>query len=122
MIGALRERLAVVLASPLRWEPDGAPQDMKRQVINEILDKVAGKLEQLGKSRLFQERTKEWSKAYYEHSGPGSTRARARDIDTIYDTAAPTPTDKADENASKFVAAIRTIVKEAVEAAGGRFT
>ena len=122
MIGALRERLAVVLASPLRWEPDGAPQDMKRQVINEILDKVAGKLEQLGKSRLFQERTKEWSKAYYEPSGRGSTRARARDIDTIYDTAAPTPTDKADENASKFVAAIRTIVKEAVEAAGGRFT
>jgi hypothetical protein len=121
MITALRERLSVVLALPLKWEPENAPEEMKRQVVNEILGKVAGKLEGLGKSRLFQERTKEWSKAYYEHSGRGSTRDRARDIDNIYDTAAPTPTDKADENASNFVAAIRTIVKEAVEAADGRF-
>jgi hypothetical protein len=121
MIGALRERLAEVLGSPLRWEPAGAPDEMKRQVTNEILDKVAGNLEQLGKSRLFQDRTKEWSRAYYEHSGRGSTRDRARDIDGIYDIAAPTPTDKADENASNFVAAIRAIVKEAVEASGGRF-
>ena len=30
---------------------------------------------------------------------------------------APTPTETADENASKFVAAIRAIVNEAVEAA-----
>jgi hypothetical protein len=121
MIGALRERLSVVLASPLRWEQDGAPEEMKRQVINEILDKVAGKLGDLGKTRLFYERIKDWSKAYSEHSGPGSTKARARDIEAIYDNAAPTPTDKADKNANEFVASIRTIVKEAVEAAGGKF-
>lgn len=121
MIGALRERLAVVLGSPLAWEPEGASEEMKRQVVNEILDKVAAKLAELGKMRLFDDRIKDWVKAYYDHSGPGSTRGRARDIDGIYDSAAPTPTDKADENASKFVAAIRAIVKEAVEAVGGRF-
>lgn len=121
LIGALRERLALVLGSPLAWEPDGASDEMKRQVINEILDKIASKLSELGKTRLFHDRIKDWGKAYYDHSGPGSTRGRARDIDSIYDAAAPTPTDKADENASKFVAAIRAIVKEAVEAVGGRF-
>ena len=121
MIGALRERLSVVLGSPLCWEPEEAPEEMKRQVINEILDQVAGKLVELGKTRLFHDRTNDWSKAYYAHSGTGSTRDRARDIDSIYDTAAPTPTDKADKNANEFVAKIRAIVKEAVEAAGGRF-
>ena len=121
LIRALRERVAGVLGTPLKWEPDGASEEMKRQVINEILDGVAAGLVELGKSRLFDERTKDWAKAYYDHSGPGSTRGRARDIDSIYDTAAPTPTDKADENASKFVAAITGIVKEAVVKAGGRF-
>ncbi|MGO8678205.1 MAG: hypothetical protein ACLQVX_20370 [Limisphaerales bacterium] len=121
MIWALRERLAVVLGSPLAWKPDGGSEEMKRQVINEILDKVAAGLSDLGKTRLFHDRIKEWRDAYHGHSGPGSTRARARDIDGIYDAAAPTPTEIADENASKFVAAIRAIVNEAVEAAGGRF-
>ena len=120
-IGALRERLSLVLADPLRWEPDGATDEMKRQVVNEILDEVANGLVKLGKSRLFQDRTKEWARAYYDHSGKGSTRGRARDIDSIYDIAAPTPTDKADDNASKFVAAITGIVKAAVEKAGGKF-
>ena len=90
-------------------------------MVNEILEEVAKGLVELGKTRLFQDRTKEWAKAYYDHSGPGSTRGRARDIDAIYDIAAPTPTDKADENASKFVAAITRIVKDAVEKVKGRF-
>src|SRR5205807_2320404 len=114
-------RMAGVLGTPLKWEPDGASEEMKRQVISEILDGIAAGFVELGKSRLFDERTKDWAKAYYDHSGPGSTRGRARDIDSIYDTAAPTPTDKADENASKFVAVITGIVKEAVVKAGGRF-
>jgi hypothetical protein len=120
-IGALRERMSVVLGTPLKWEPDGASEEMKRQVVNEILDEVAKGLVELGKTRLFQDRTKEWATAYYDHSGPGSTRGRARDIDSIYDIAAPTPTDKADENVSKFVAAITGIVKSAVDKVGGKF-
>jgi len=121
LIRELRERMAVVLSTPLKWEPDGASEEMKRQVVNEILDGVASGLTELSKTRLFQERTTEWGNAYYAHSGPGSTRGRARDIDMIYDIAAPTPTEKADENASKFVTAITTIVKESVTKAGGRF-
>ena len=121
LIRELRERLSFVLADPLRWDPEVAPEEMKRQVVSEILDEVSKGLVDLGKTRLFQDRTKEWADAYYKHSGPGSTRGRARDIDAIYDNAAPTPTDKSNENASKFVAAITRIVKAAVEKAGGRF-
>jgi hypothetical protein len=121
LIRELQERMAVVLGTPLKWEPDGASEEMKRQVVNEILDGVANGLTNLSKTRLFQERTTEWGNAYYSHSGPGSTRGRAHDIDMIYDIAAPTPTEMADENASKFVAAITAIVKEAVTNAGGRF-
>ena len=118
---ALRERLAFVLADPLQWEPAQGTEEMKRQVVNEILDEVAKGLAQLSITRMFHDRSKEWAKAYYEHSGPGSTRDRAHDIDAIYDLAAPTPTEKANENASKFVAAITGIVRTAVEKAGGKF-
>ena len=41
--------------------------------------------------------------------------------DQQYGTVAPTPTDKADENASKFLMAIRAIVNEALESEGGKF-
>jgi hypothetical protein len=118
---ALREKLSYVLADPLRWEPEGATEEMKRQVINEILDEFAKNLAGTSKTRLFQERTKEWRRAYYDYSGPGSTRKRAQDIDALYDMAAPIPSDKANENVSRFVATITGIVRAAVEKAGGKF-
>jgi hypothetical protein len=54
----LRERLAKVLATPLRRAPDGASEEMKRQVINEILDGVAAGLVGPGKSRLYDAQAK----------------------------------------------------------------
>jgi hypothetical protein len=63
---------------------------------------------------------KDWVTAY-AHRGAGSTYDRARDIDGIYDIAAPIPDEAGNENASKLVAEISGVVKSAVLDAGGKF-
>jgi len=119
-ITRLIEHVTVVLSNPLRWDPADAPEEMKRQVIADIASTVHEELHELGETRLFHEKVKEWSAAYSSHSGTGSARKRALDIEGIYGGAAPIPGEAADANASALVSAVKTVVKEAVEAAGGR--
>lgn len=117
-IARVIEHVTVVLSNPLRWEPDNAPDEMKRQVIADIASAVHAKLHELGENRLFHERIKEWSVAY-SHRGTGSSRARALDIDGIYGVAAPIPGEVADTNSTILVASIKTVVQQAVEEANG---
>ncbi len=119
-ISRLIEHVTVVLSTPLRWDPDNAPEEMKRQVIADIASAVHNKLHELGETRLFHERVKEWSVAY-SHRGTGSSRERALDIEGIYGVAAPIPGEMADSHSSALVASIKAFVQEAVESAGGAF-
>jgi hypothetical protein len=119
-IGRLSEHISVVLSTPLCWEPDDAPEEMRRQVIGEIASNVNANLHQIGETRLFHERISQWSTAY-SHRGTGSSRERAQDIEGIYGIAAPIPGEAADPYASALVASVKTLVQEAVEAAGGKF-
>ncbi len=119
-IARLIEHVTVVLSNPLRWDPENATEEMKRQVIADIASAVHGKLHGLGENRLFHERVKEWSVAY-SHRGTGSSRERAMDIEGIYGTAAPIPGGTADPHSTALVATIKALVQEAVEDAGGLF-
>ena len=116
----LSEHIIVFLASPVRWEPGHAPEEMKRQVVDEVARRVFADLHDLGAQRLFHERVKQWAVAY-SHRGTGSTYERAQDIDGIYDFAAPIPGEAGNENASELVSAILTTVKKAVGESGGLF-
>ncbi len=116
----LSEQIIVFLASPLRWEPSHAPEEMKRQVVDDIQRKVFASLHELASHRLFDARVKEWSAAY-AHRGTGSTFVRAQEIEGIYDAAAPIPGRGANENASQLVASITATVKNAVAESGGIF-
>lgn len=116
----LAEQIIVFLSSPVRWEPDHAPEEMKRQVVDVIARKVFADLHELAAERLFRERVKEWSVAY-QHRGTGSTFVRAQEIDGIYDAAAPIPGRGGNENASQLIASITATVQTAVGEAGGRF-
>jgi hypothetical protein len=118
-ITRLIEHVTVVISTPLRWEPENAPEEMKRQVVGDIASAVYGKLHELGETRLFHERVKEWSVAY-SHRETGSARKRALEIEGIYGGAAPIPGEAADPNASALVAAVKSAVKDAVEASGGK--
>lgn len=119
-IARLMENISVFLATPVRWEPENAPEEMRRQVANEIAVLVFSELHALGTQRLFRDRVKEWVSAY-SHRGTGSTGERARDIDAIYSGAAPIPGQAGNEGASKFVAELNASVKAAVQKCGGRF-
>jgi energy-coupling factor transporter ATP-binding protein EcfA2 len=119
-IACLIEHVTVVLSNPLRWDPENAPEEMKRQVIADISGAVYGKLHELGETRLFHERVKEWSIAY-SHRGTGSARDRAMDIEGIYGVAAPIPGEATDPHSTALVASIKAFVQEAVEGAGGTF-
>ena len=119
-IARLIEHVTVVLSNPLRWTPDNASEEMKRQVIADIASVVHEKLHELGETRLFHERVKEWSMAY-SHRGTGSARERAMDIEGIYGLAAPIPGEAADPNSTALVASIKVMVQSAVESTGGEF-
>lgn len=119
-IARLIEHVTVVLSNPLRWSPENAPEEMKRQVIADIASAVHGKLHELGETRLFHERVKEWSMAY-SHRGTGSSRERAIDIEGIYGVAAPIPGEAADPHSTALVASIKSFVQAAVESTGGEF-
>lgn len=116
----LAEQIIVFLSSPVRWEPDQAPEEMRRQVVDDIARKVFESLHELAAQRLFRERVKEWAVAY-SHRGTGSTYVRAQEIDSIYDVAAPIPSQGGNENASQLVAGITATVKTAVGESGGIF-
>ena len=114
----LSERIIVFLSSPLRWEPEHSSDDMKRQVVDKIAREIFAELHSVGVQRLSQERLRDWSVAY-GHRGSGSTSERARDIDEIYNEAAPIPGEVGNEGTSNFVAVLSRIVRRAVENAGG---
>ena len=100
--------------------PEDAPEEMKRQVVSEITSEVHAELHALAESRLFHERVKEWSIAY-SYRVTGSTRGRARDIEAIYEQAAPIPGEMADPRTSEFVASVLKVAQAAVERKGGMF-
>jgi hypothetical protein len=116
----LSEHVIVFLSSPICWEPASAPEEMKRQVVDEVARQVFADLHGLAGQRLFHDRIKDWARAY-SHRGTGSTNERARDIDFIYDAGAPVPREAGNENTSKFVAELCRVVRQAVEKSGGRF-
>ena len=119
-IARLMENISVFIATPIKWEPANAPEEMKRQVANEIAIQIFSDLHGLGTQRLFSDRVKDWTAAY-SHRGPGSTNDRSNDIDAIYREAAPIPGQAGNETASKFVAELNLMVKTAVQKSGGKF-
>jgi hypothetical protein len=58
-------------------------------------------------------------KAYW-HRGYGSTRVRSREVETIYDKAAPVPGSTADPAANAFLLEVRKLVRRAIVAGGGK--
>jgi len=119
LIKFLSERLAYFLASPRAWEPADAPGDMQEAALDAVAQAVYARLHDLATKRLFQDYLNDWITAY-AHRGTGSTRVRAREIRTIYETAAPVPEETPAEESVEFLDAVRDLFREAAEAAGAK--
>ncbi len=123
LIRVLQNAISQYLATPDHWAPSAPPDsadDKRIQAIDGIKKQVFQRLHDLSTRRLLEERLSGWREAYHEHRGPGSTRTRARDIVTLYESAAPIPNEMPARDANEFLMEIRELVAESIEAESGR--
>jgi hypothetical protein len=117
---AIRDRVYVFLDNPVQWEPTTQDPDVRALAVAAVCAEVNARLRSFSLRRLITERYPEWSDAYCAHSGTGSTRRRARAVDDIYEMAAPVPGETPDRQGNEFLREFRVLVREAIQAAGGR--
>jgi hypothetical protein len=65
-----------------------------------------------------RERIVQWQEAY-AHRGTGSTKVPRRDIEGIYEEAAPIPRHVPDRLTNEFLKDIRALIRDSIAAAGG---
>ena len=120
LIRLIQKHLNGFLTTPLGWHPH-APLDEESRTaaLDSIRSAVSARLHALSKRRILDERFSGWLAAF-EHRGPGSTRIRARDIVSIYESAAPVPNEMPGPDSNEFLFEIRELVAESVEAGGGK--
>lgn len=114
----LQERLAVFWATPKTWKPANATQDAKDSAIQKVTREFSSRVEKYVSEKFRQDHLNAWCEAY-GRSGPGSGKARARDVRAIDEEVAPIPSE---ERVSKLFDDIRQLCREAIAAAGFEIT
>jgi hypothetical protein len=115
----LLEQVRPFLEKPLRWDPSPGSEEMRSQVVDAISREVSKAVDDLAKDRVLLKFATEWLRAY-SHRGYGSAKVRSREVESIYDRAAPIPGGTADPAANAFLLTVRKLVKRAIEAGGGK--
>jgi len=121
LIRVLQNAISQYLSTPLKWVPPLAPGDdaeQRIQAVDQIKKQVFARLHDLSTARLLERQLSGWREAY-EHRGAGSTRVRAKDIVSLYETAAPIPNEMPARDANEFLFEIREITAESIRACGG---
>ena len=88
--------------------------------LNPVRSAVFNALHELVKGRLADQHRDDWLNAY-TYSGPGSGSRRAGEIRRIYEDSAPPISSAMKPLARAFLAEVVSIVRAAVDKAGGRF-
>jgi len=122
-VGRLAESITIFLEKPVKWRPGPqAPNDGKAEAaIARIQRAVHTRLFEFTESKLLRMPRSQWVEAF-SRGGKGSTQVRARDIRTIYDTAAPIPGPAFDEISEGFLREMRSLVNSAISEGGGELT
>ena len=120
-IRLIQNHLSRFLAAPLGWHPHAPAEDDESRTIatDSIRTEVHTRLHELARRRILDERFSGWVEAY-EHRGTGSTFDRARDIVTIYESAAPVPNEMPGPDSNEFLFEIRELVADSVADGGGK--
>lgn len=119
LIARLSEHVSLFLMNPLRWKPQTPPEDVVSQATASIKQHLYDMLHDFAKNRVLMQRIRDWVGAFEQHSGPGSTRYRARHVESIYDLATPIPTGVPEPAANELLTEIRALVREAIKKGGG---
>ena len=113
----LDERISVYLDNPIGWEPIEPSEEEKREIIDAIVQKVSTELSSLSNIQLIKNKFSEWEIAFW-YRGIGSTKLRARDIQTIFDKGAPLFKEAPSPESSEFLHYIRDIIENAIKSVG----
>jgi hypothetical protein len=119
LIFRFQTHLYLFTETPIAWDPDHAPEEMKQASIDSISRELDSRLHQFFSEKLFIEQIQNWHNAY-SHRGTGSTRIRAYDVKDIYNDAAPIPGEVPNSESSAFVKEIRSILQESINEGGGK--
>jgi hypothetical protein len=106
--------------NPISWEPVHAPDEMQKTAIDQILQSLERELYGYVIERLFRSKKSNWYRAYAEYRGTGSTYQRAKEIESIYELAAPIPDEVPDPTTRQFLQDIRSIVRRCIRENDGR--
>jgi hypothetical protein len=119
LIASLQAHIRPFLEIPIRWDPaQGATDEMKAHAIDRIAQEVSLRLHELSANRVMSSRVIAWREAH-AHRGVGSVATRRRDVEFIYEQAAPIPGEVADSTANEFMREIRILLRDAIREAGG---
>ena len=118
LVRQLQTSISLWLDSPTGWTRLPANEDESQAAINEIRKDVFSNIHALAERRLITANSPGWRTAF-AFSGTGSSHERAREINRIYDAAAPSITSVLDSTAQEFLNQIIQIVGDAVVDAGG---
>ncbi|MHB8286206.1 MAG: hypothetical protein ACYDD1_16235, partial [Caulobacteraceae bacterium] len=118
LVGRLSEWITRYLDTPLRWEGKAPSEEEAEAALSLVQREVYKRLTPMAEKRLIEAGHERWSRAY-RLSGRGSTFDRARAIQSVYLENMPVPGPVLDHRSTDLLREIQTLVREAIEAAGG---
>jgi len=117
LIKVVSEHIADFIANPRDWKTPYALEDARQAAVNRVTQVVYARLHDLITNRLFHDHIHEWLSAF-SYKGTGSTHTRARDIQGIYEEAAPIPGAIPTKTSMKFLDVFRDLFRSAASSAG----
>ena len=121
LISRLEEAILKFLEKPTSWSRQPKDETEAEAVLGPIRQQVAMGMHTLAKTRIAIQHLAEWVEAF-NRRGKGSGFERSRQVMNIYDAAAPIPGTLIDKITAEFLQEVRQLVREAIEANGGRIS
>lgn len=117
-VARLSESVTKFLDRPLRWKPATPSEAEADEALSRVQREVFARLHGFVDEKLLRIPRQHWMEAF-EYQGPGSTRSRAKVIQTIYDSSTPVPGPGLDPRSEQFLREVRLLVHEAISEGGG---
>ena len=117
-VARLSESITKFLDKPICWKPRVPADTEGDKALARVQREVFSRLHEFVEARLLRLPRQQWMEAF-AYRGRGSTRDRAKVIQTIYDASAPIPGPALDPHSEEFLRAVRRLVHKAIRDGGG---
>ena len=119
LVARLSESITKFLDRPLRWKPRIPADAEADEAISRVQREVFGHLHEFIEGKLLRIPRQKWVEAFDYRGYRGSTRDRAKVIQTIYELSAPVPGPAIDPVSEEFLRDVRRLVHESIRDGGG---